>query len=50
MQVSLRIKGLGQGKQAAVKTLASTGVIVTNIQECTPMPHNGCRPPKKRRV
>ena len=49
-QVQLRTRGLGQGKQASVKTLHSAGLLITAIHECTPLPHNGCRPPKKRRV
>lgn len=48
--VRLRVRGLGRGKQSAIKTLARTGLNVTQIDECTPIPHNGCRPPAKRRT
>lgn len=49
-QVALRVRGLGQGKQSSIKTLHAAGLTITSIQECTPIPHNGCRPPKKRRI
>mmetsp|Transcript_3668 Transcript_3668/g.10614 ORF Transcript_3668/g.10614 Transcript_3668/m.10614 type:complete len:243 (-) Transcript_3668:873-1601(-) len=49
-RVKLQMKGLGQGKMAAVKILSTAGLLITSVQERTPMPHNGCRPPKKRRV
>ena len=49
-QVQLRVKGLGQGKQSSIKTLHASGLIITAVHECTPLPHNGCRPPKKRRI
>jgi len=48
--VKLRMRGLGRGKQSAVKTLGRSGLRVTQIDECTPVPHNGCRPPAKRRT
>lgn len=46
----MRVRGLGQGKQSAIKTLHAAGLVITGIQECTPLPHNGCRQPKKRRI
>ena len=49
-QVSVRIKGPGSGREAAIRSLQSSGLQVTNIRDVTPMPHNGCRPPKRRRV
>ena len=48
--VKLRMRGMGRGKQSAVKTLGRSGLRVTQIDECTPVPHNGCRPPAKRRT
>ena len=48
--VRLRVRGLGRGKQASIKTLTRTGLVITQIDECTPLPHNGCRPPAKRRT
>ena len=44
------VKGPGPGREAAVRSLNSAGFKVTNITDVTPIPHNGCRPPKKRRV
>ena len=44
-----RLKGLGQGREAAVRSLQTAGLEVTKITDETPVPHNGCRPPKKRR-
>jgi small subunit ribosomal protein S11 len=44
------VKGPGSGREAAIRAIDSTGVKVTMIQDTTPLPHNGCRPPKKRRV
>jgi small subunit ribosomal protein S11 len=49
-QVSVRIKGPGSGREAAIRSLQSSGLQVTNIRDVTPMPHNGCRAPKRRRV
>ena len=49
-QVEVRIKGPGSGREAAIRSLQSAGLQVTNIRDVTPMPHNGCRPPKRRRV
>lgn len=44
------IKGPGPGRESAVRALNSIGLKITNITDITPIPHNGCRPPKKRRV
>ena len=49
-QVDVYIKGPGTGREAAIRSLQSTGIMVTSIRDITPIPHNGCRPPKKRRV
>ena len=48
--VEVRLKGPGGGREAAVRALRSTGLEVKKIMDITPIPHNGCRPPKKRRV
>jgi small subunit ribosomal protein S11 len=44
------IKGVGSGRDAAVRSLNTAGLEITSIKDITPLPHNGCRPPKKRRV
>jgi small subunit ribosomal protein S11 len=49
-QVDVYIRGPGAGREAAIRTLNSTGLKVTSIRDVTPAPHNGCRPPKRRRV
>ncbi len=49
-QVEVRVKGPGSGREAAIRSLQASGLQVTNIRDVTPMPHNGCRPPKRRRV
>ena len=49
-KVSVRVKGPGGGRESAIRALTAAGVQVTHIRDVTPMPHNGCRPPKKRRV
>ena len=49
-QVEVFIKGPGSGREAAIRSLQSAGIMVTSIKDVTPIPHNGCRPPKKRRV
>jgi small subunit ribosomal protein S11 len=49
-EVEVRITGTGAGRESAVQGLVSTGLRVTAIEDHTPVPHNGCRPPKKRRV
>src|ERR1700753_2120318 len=48
--VEVRIKGPGPGRESAVRSLNALGIKVTNIVDVTPIPHNGCRPPKRRRV
>jgi small subunit ribosomal protein S11 len=48
--VSVLVKGPGTGREAALRALASAGLRVTTIRDVTPIPHNGCRPPKRRRV
>ena len=48
--IEVRVKGPGGGREAAVRALRATGLNVTAIMDVTPIPHNGCRPPKKRRV
>lgn len=49
-EVDVFIKGPGPGREAAIRSLQATGLKVTSITDVTPLPHNGCRPPKKRRV
>lgn len=49
-KIEVLIKGVGSGRDAAVRSLNTTGLEVTSIMDITPLPHNGCRPPKKRRV
>ncbi|WP_441001440.1 30S ribosomal protein S11 [Fodinibius sp. SL11] len=49
-RVEVFVKGPGSGREAAVRALASSGLEVTEIKDRTPIPHNGCRPPKRRRV
>lgn len=49
-EVIVKVKGPGMGRDSAVRTLQSLGFIVTSIVDVTPVPHNGCRPPKRRRV
>jgi small subunit ribosomal protein S11 len=48
--LEVRIKGPGPGRESAVRALNALGLKVTNILDVTPIPHNGCRPPKRRRV
>lgn len=48
--VEVRVKGPGSGRESAIRALATAGLQVTNIKDVTPIPHNGCRPPKRRRV
>ena len=48
--VEVRIKGPGPGRESAVRSLNALGIKVTNTIDVTPIPHNGCRPPKRRRV
>ena len=49
-QVDVLIKGPGAGREAAIRSLQGAGLVVTSIRDVTPIPHNGCRPPKRRRV
>jgi small subunit ribosomal protein S11 len=49
-KVKVYVKGPGGGRESAIRTIASNGVEVTEIMDITPIPHNGCRPPKRRRV
>ena len=49
-EVEVRIKGPGSGRESAVRGIAASGLEVTAIKDITPVPHNGCRPPKRRRV
>ena len=48
--VEVYVKGPGQGREAAIRALQTAGLNVTMIKDVTPIPHNGCRPPKRRRV
>lgn len=49
-EVDLYVKGPGPGRESAIRAVQSLGLKVTSISDITPVPHNGCRPPKKRRV
>jgi len=49
-QVEVYVKGPGSGREAAIRSLQSSGLYITSIMDVTPVPHNGCRPPKRRRV
>ena len=49
-QIDVLIKGPGAGREAAIRSLQGAGLIVTSIRDVTRIPHNGCRPPKRRRV
>ncbi|PCJ84179.1 MAG: 30S ribosomal protein S11 [Flavobacteriales bacterium] len=49
-KVKLFVKGPGSGRESAIRTIHNAGIEVTEIMDVTPMPHNGCRPPKRRRV
>jgi small subunit ribosomal protein S11 len=49
-KVKVFVKGPGSGRESAIRTIHSNGIEVTEIVDVTPMPHNGCRPPKRRRV
>jgi small subunit ribosomal protein S11 len=49
-EVDVRVKGPGSGRESAITALAAAGLSVKSIEDITPIPHNGCRPPKKRRV
>ena len=49
-KVDVVVRGPGSGRETAIRTIQSTGIEVTGIKDVTPIPHNGCRPPKRRRV
>ena len=49
-EVEVRVQGAGAGRESAVRAIQSAGIHVTLIKDCTPIPHNGCRPRKRRRV
>jgi small subunit ribosomal protein S11 len=49
-KVKVFVKGPGSGRESAIRTIHSAGIEVTEINDVTPLPHNGCRPPKRRRV
>jgi len=49
-EVEVRVKGPGSGRESAVTALQSAGIRITSIEDATPLPHNGCRPAKRRRV
>ncbi len=49
-QVDVYVKGPGSGREAAIRSLQGAGLHITSIRDVTPVPHNGCRPPKRRRV
>ncbi|BCS98494.1 30S ribosomal protein S11 [Desulfoluna limicola] len=48
--VEVEVKGPGAGRESALRSLQAAGFVITKIRDVTPVPHNGCRPPKKRRV
>ena len=48
--IEVKVKGPGTGRESALRALQSTGFTITSIKDVTPIPHNGCRPPKRRRV
>lgn len=49
-QVEVLVKGPGSGREAAIRSLQAAGLMISSITDATPIPHNGCRPPKRRRV
>jgi small subunit ribosomal protein S11 len=49
-KVEVMVKGPGAGREAAIRSLSATGLQILAIRDVTPIPHNGCRPPKRRRV
>lgn len=49
-RVDVFVKGPGSGRESSIRSIAQSGIEVTSIKDVTPLPHNGCRPPKKRRV
>ena len=50
VSVDVQVKGPGSGRESAIRALAVAGLQITSIKDVTPLPHNGCRPPKRRRV
>ncbi len=49
-QIEVYVRGPGPGREAAIRSLQASGLLVTSIRDVTPIPHNGCRPPNRRRV
>ena len=49
-EIEIRVKGPGSGRESAISALQSAGLRISSIEDVTPLPHNGCRPPKRRRV
>ena len=49
-EVEIRVQGPGAGRESAIRAIQAAGLNITFIKDITPMPHNGCRPPKRRRV
>ncbi len=49
-KVAIFVKGIGSGRESAIRSIAARGLEITSIKDITPIPHNGCRPPKVRRV
>jgi len=49
-QVDVHVKGPGSGREAAIRSIQGAGITITSIRDITPVPHNGCRPPRKRRI
>lgn len=49
-EVAIYVKGIGSGRESAIRALANQGLVITMVKDVTPVPHNGCRPPKIRRV
>ena len=49
-EVEIRVKGPGSGRESAISALQQAGLRISSIEDVTPLPHNGCRPPKRRRV
>ena len=49
-EIDVMVKGPGAGREAAIRSIQASGIAVNSIRDVTPVPHNGCRPPKKRRV
>lgn len=49
-EVEIRVKGPGSGRESAISAIQATGLRISSIEDITPLPHNGCRPPKRRRV